>query len=151
MIPAFNQHGELPPGVHEATFAEVVRRFGHNEHRRMLLACLSYALRQLTDAGAECVYVGGSFVTTREYPGDIDAVWLPGSRFRPGRLGPEFVEETGSLRPQADIPGLDLFADLLGGILAVDWLSEVRAPARRRKGVVVLPLQKAREAAPNAQ
>ncbi|MBM3477068.1 MAG: hypothetical protein FJX75_27690 [Armatimonadetes bacterium] len=143
MIPPFNEFGELPPGVHEATFAEVVRRFGHNDRRRMLLACLSYALKQLSAAGAECVYVGGSFVTAREYPGDIDAVWLPGSRCDRGRLGPEFLDEAGSLRPEADIPGLHLFADLLGGILAVDWLSQVRAPAKRRKGVVLLRLHKA--------
>jgi hypothetical protein len=31
VIPPFNEHGYLPPGIHPATLDEVESRFGYNE------------------------------------------------------------------------------------------------------------------------
>jgi hypothetical protein len=67
--------GYLPPGVHEATLAELVNAFGWNSRRRELLAGLRKGLSFLKHAGCRRVFVNGSFVTSKENPGDIDVCW----------------------------------------------------------------------------
>lgn len=76
MIPAFDHAGQLPAGVHEAEWAEVVERFGRTKRRRTLLAGLGDALRLLRAAGCNAVYLGGSFVTAKPVPADFDAAWV---------------------------------------------------------------------------
>ena len=81
MIPAFEtERGvggcyQLPLGIHVATWAELVERFGNNERRREILASLLRALQALKAAGCRRVYVDGSFVTSKEGPGDFDGCW----------------------------------------------------------------------------
>ena len=75
MIPGFNADGNLPPGVHEASWDQFVARFGRTAHRRRLIDGLHAALSVLRAAGCRRVYVNGSFVTTKKVPGDFDAVW----------------------------------------------------------------------------
>jgi hypothetical protein len=76
MIPPFDPTtGNLPTGTHEATWDEVVARYGYTDHRRALLAGLETALRQLRAAGCRRVYINGSFVSAIESPGDFDACW----------------------------------------------------------------------------
>jgi len=65
----------LPPGIHEATWAEVVAVFGYTEHRRTLLVGLKAAFEFLRSAGCRRAYIDGSFVTSKEIPGDFDACW----------------------------------------------------------------------------
>ena len=54
--------GNLPPGVHEATWDEFLARYGYTPHRLALLAGLKLALDGLRTAGCRRVYVDGSFV-----------------------------------------------------------------------------------------
>src|ERR687887_116572 len=75
MIPPFDAAGNLPPGVHEATWDEFVGRFGTTPRRLALLAGLKAALDVLRAAGCRRAYVDGSFVTARPDPGDFDACW----------------------------------------------------------------------------
>jgi hypothetical protein len=75
VIPPFSTNGNLPPGVHRATWEELAERFGANDHRRRLLQGLRAALLLLKAAGCRTVYVDGSFVTAKEAPGDFDACW----------------------------------------------------------------------------
>ena len=75
MIPVLNANGNLPSGIHVATWNELVRRFGTTPHRQMLLAGLRGALLSLKDSGCRRVYVDGSFVTAKEPPGDYDGCW----------------------------------------------------------------------------
>ena len=76
VIPPFDaETGNLPPGVHAATWAEVVERFGWNERRRTLLGGLERAIRELWSFGCRRFYLDGSFVTTKEFPGDWDGWW----------------------------------------------------------------------------
>ena len=77
MIPAFDGSGNLPPGVHEADWDEIVQRFGWTSWRRELLAGLKAALEPLREAGCRRVFVNGSFVTDKDKPGDIDVAWDP--------------------------------------------------------------------------
>ena len=71
-IPLFDERGYLPPGVYETDKAEFARRFGFNSYRQQLLSGLNSALISLKQAGCDRVYIGGSFVTDKEEPGDID-------------------------------------------------------------------------------
>jgi hypothetical protein len=75
MIPRFNRAGNLPPGVHRATWRQVVNRFGWNGRRRRLLRGLKAALDALRVAGCRRAYIDGSFVTAKKLPGDFDGCW----------------------------------------------------------------------------
>jgi hypothetical protein len=91
MIPAFTPDGLLPPGVHQATWGEVVTRFGTNKHRKRLLKGLELALRHLRIAGCRRAYIDGSFVTQKERPGDYDVCYDP-SGMDPMLLDPVFFD-----------------------------------------------------------
>ena len=75
MIPPFDEHGNLPPGMHEATWDEFAERLATTPHRRELLVGLHAALGARAAAGCQRVYLGGSFVTTKVEPVDYDGCW----------------------------------------------------------------------------
>lgn len=75
MILQFNDSGMLPEGIHWADLTEVQSRFGGNPHRGRLLSGLERALKALQLAGCSRVYLDGSFVTAKDFPGDYDACW----------------------------------------------------------------------------
>lgn len=75
MIPAFDAGGNLPPGIHPASWEEIVTRYATNTRRRELLDGLLDALRSLKHAGCRTAYLDGSLVTTKDLPGDFDACW----------------------------------------------------------------------------
>jgi hypothetical protein len=67
--------GLLPPGVHEASWADLVDRYGYSPHRQALLTGLEAGLDALRRAGCRRVYIDGSFVAAKDNPGDFDACW----------------------------------------------------------------------------
>ena len=75
MTPEFEHVGNLPPGVHWATWNELYDRFGTTGWRRQLLGGLRVALEELRNAGCLTAYVDGSFVSSKSEPGDFDACW----------------------------------------------------------------------------
>lgn len=75
MLPAFNDEGNLPPGVHEAEWHEVEVRFGTNPHRLRLLAGFSAVVKKLAVCGCAKVYLDGSFVSAQRTPADFDGAW----------------------------------------------------------------------------
>jgi hypothetical protein len=74
-IPPFSDSGNIPEGVHDANWDEIVDRFGTTDRRSELLEGLRRALESLRDAGCGRAYLDGSFVTATEQPGDFDACW----------------------------------------------------------------------------
>ncbi len=78
MIPEFDPAGNLPAGIHEATWNELAARYGTTTHRRRLLDGLRLALESLHGAGCRRAYINGSFVTAKDEPGDFDACWEAG-------------------------------------------------------------------------
>lgn len=78
MIPELDQRGNLPPGIHNATWTEIVTRYATSVRRRELLDGLLDALRSLKIAGCRTAHLDGSFVTSEMRPGDFDACWEPG-------------------------------------------------------------------------
>lgn len=77
MIPEFDESGLLPEGVHMAVLSEIRKRYAVNAHRVRLLGGLERALQDLHAAGCGLLYLDGSFVTAKEFPGDYDACWDP--------------------------------------------------------------------------
>jgi hypothetical protein len=67
--------GNLPPGVHDATWNELVAAFAFNDRRAELLHGLREALESLAQAGCKRAYIDGSFVTDKDLPEDFDGCW----------------------------------------------------------------------------
>ncbi|MCW2956340.1 MAG: hypothetical protein JWO69_1209 [Thermoleophilia bacterium] len=77
-IPPVDAHGALPPGLHQASWGEFLTRFGSGSDRRVALAAeLGAGLAYLNRVGIDDVAIGGSFVTTKVEPGDVDLIYLP--------------------------------------------------------------------------
>ena len=71
MIPPFEESGNLPAGIHEATWNEFSARYGTTPHRRNLLDGLGLALVALRRAGcrrAQKSRFGGEL-----FPADLPA------------------------------------------------------------------------------
>lgn len=77
MIPPWTSNGTLPVGIHAATWSEVETRFGWNARRRLQISGLAALVGHLSAIGCQRLWVDGSFVTTKEHPGDYDVVWDP--------------------------------------------------------------------------
>ena len=75
-LPAAAAGGDLPAGIHAATWGEFNARFGGSPARSRLLAQLRPALDAMHGAGVPAVVIGGSFVTGKVDPNDIDMGWL---------------------------------------------------------------------------
>ena len=76
MIPPFEHStGNLPPGVHEAAWGEILVRYGYTPRRLALLAGLQAALDTLRQVGCGRAYVDGSFVSATREPNDFDVCW----------------------------------------------------------------------------
>lgn len=75
-VPAFNAVGDLPVGVYSTTWGDFAARFNTTPRRADLLAQLRPALDALGRAGVTQAIVGGSFVTAKPAPGDIDLAFL---------------------------------------------------------------------------
>lgn len=143
MIPKPDSNGNLPPGIHPATWDELSAKFGKSPHRKDLLDGLYRAAQEFKKAGCSTLYVDGSFVTTKDQPDDFDGCWEPTGvnaslldpillDFRPGRLAQK-VKYKGELFPstaqaEAQPPHrtfLDFFqkdknTDQPKGIIAID-------------------------------
>jgi len=75
MLPPLTAEGLLPPGVHWAEWNEIWAVFANSARRQRLLTGFLRAIRSLKAAGCKVVYLDGSFVTSKENPGDFDGCW----------------------------------------------------------------------------
>lgn len=74
-IPRFTEHGYLPKGEYYPTWDEFVARYGTTSERALLLSRLEPRLIALREAGVQEVTIGGSFITNKKAPRDIDAIF----------------------------------------------------------------------------
>ena len=77
-LPAFNEAGDLPPGVYCATLPAILERFGQGSVQRCAVADRLSRLYQLAAATGHLArfVVFGSFVTAKAEPNDVDVVLL---------------------------------------------------------------------------
>ena len=82
MIPAFNDDGYLPSGVHAATLEEIAARFGEgSELRRVEMESIGWLVELARRAGVVRVILNGSFTSDRLEPNDVDCVLLLGADY----------------------------------------------------------------------
>ena len=82
MIPPFDEHGYLPPGVHPAELAEIEARFGvQSEIRRVQMESVRWMVDLARRAGVKRIVLNGSFVTDIIEPNDVDCVLLIGEGY----------------------------------------------------------------------
>lgn len=139
MLPDLTSAGELPPGIHKASWDELVHAFGTNERRRVLLGGLSAACSALANAGCTQLWVDGSFVTDKERPGDYDACWS-WEGVDEDLLDPMLIDysPTGRAATRAKYLG-DLFfagVELRSGLPFVEFFQRTRDGGT--KGIVLL-------------
>lgn len=93
MIPPFNEHGYLPPGIHPATMDEIDARFGQlSELRRAQMDSIRWMIEIAVRAGVERIILNGGFVTDIIEPVDVDCVLLTGPNYPAGLKAEEELE-----------------------------------------------------------
>lgn len=80
MIPGFSNDpshtdASLPVGMHWAALREVEARFSTSIHRAQIFAGFRAACIELAKAGCRRIVLGGSYITEKLIPSDIDVVW----------------------------------------------------------------------------
>jgi hypothetical protein len=142
MISEFDDHGNLPPGIHHATWHEIMLRYSTNTHRHELLDGLLDALRSLKNAGCATAYLDGSFVTAQEHPGDFDVCWESAGVVL-DRLDPELRDFSQERAAQKARYGGELFpADWAanpGGMPFLDFFQRDRI-TKQPKGIIAIDL-----------
>jgi hypothetical protein len=68
----FDETGFLLPGTYRLSLAEFHTNFATNEHRRALLGRFEPAIEDAKVAGLQEIIVGGSFVSKKPDPNDLD-------------------------------------------------------------------------------
>ena len=88
MLPRLDENGDLPAGIHHATWAEIAGRFGNVTETRVHALARLVHLHELAVRTGKlmrfCVF--GGFVTSTPDPHDVDVALLMAADFR--------VEET---------------------------------------------------------
>ncbi len=141
-LPGFDfDTGRLPEGEYLASWEEVVERFGWNSRRRRLLDGLADAIDLLQAAGCRRIWLNGSFVTTKEEPGDFDACWDP-EGVDLDRLDPIFFDFADGRAAQKRRFGGEFFPNVVeavSGLVFAEFFQNERDTGR--KGIVVLDIK----------
>jgi len=75
MIPDFDEHGNLHPGIHNATLTEVVAKFsGIKSFRRKDLSHSLWNFVSFLEPFAIGIYIDGSYTTSKLSPKDVDVI-----------------------------------------------------------------------------
>jgi hypothetical protein len=142
-VPPFSDSGNLPEGIHDASWDEIGDRFGTSERRNELLEGLRRALASLREAGCHRAYIDGSFVTAKEEPGDFDACWETVG-VDSSLLDPVLLEFADARAAQKERFGGELFpAEVIAdpdGTRFLDYFQRDKLTGEP-KGIVVLNLE----------
>lgn len=74
-VAEYLESGHLVPAIYKMNFNEFAREFGNGIRRQNLLANFEEALQGLRQGNVKTVHVGGSFVSKKPRPNDIDFMW----------------------------------------------------------------------------
>ena len=88
ILPAFDEHGDLPRGVYSLTVEEVVQQLGMATPKRRWLGQYFKRIVDLlrTIGEVERILLWGSFVTAKENPGDLDMLVVMKTTFERAKL-----------------------------------------------------------------
>jgi len=82
-LPAFDNHGDLPVGVHQATFVEVINHFGSGTPQRERVTNRLVHIYELARRTGKLLrfIVFGSYVTAKPEPDDVDIILVMRDNF----------------------------------------------------------------------
>jgi len=83
-LPALNETGDLPPGIHRATLDEVIQHFGADKGARGVCTRRLfhiYELARRTERLGRFI-IFGSYVTAKPDPNDVDVILVMDDAFR---------------------------------------------------------------------
>ena len=146
-IPAFDEHGLLPSGIHECTLDDIKRTFGafrDTDRRPSLFARLEAFFAEVKAARlVRKIVVNGSFVAAKFDPNDIDLIIVvPADHDFSADLSPAEYNVLSKQRVHRR-HGFDLLVAREGSIEYERWLEffqQVRLEPGRRKGILRLTL-----------
>lgn len=117
-IPHFDSRGELPAGVHRASLAEVLSRFGRGTSRRRRVTARLLRVYELArrTGKLERFVLFGSYVTAEPHPNDVDIILVMRDDFGEQDYGEDVVPVFDHLRAQAEL-GASVFWTRPGAIL----------------------------------
>jgi len=77
-LPACNENGDLPPGIHESSLNELLNRFSTGSPMRIVLGLRLKRIYQIAlDTGHLARFIiFGSFITEKADPNDVDVFML---------------------------------------------------------------------------
>ncbi|MFT4924488.1 MAG: hypothetical protein ACI8WB_000566 [Phenylobacterium sp.] len=102
--PEFNKYGTLTEDHTCKNIDELKKTWGFNNHRKILINNAMPGFRMLKAAGVPYVFIGGSFVSKKPKPGDLDGVFVTGENFDETKLPDDFLVMLEDF-------GLDFYAD----------------------------------------
>jgi hypothetical protein len=143
VIPPFQLDGSLPPGIHWADWNEIEARFGWTAHRHHLLRGCLEAAKLLRAAGCKRIFVDGSFVTSKEMPGDYDVRWAI-EGVDGDKLHPVFLDFSNLRVAQKALFQAEFFpADVPEGISGKTFLEFFQSDKESgaQKGIVALDME----------
>ncbi len=146
-IPALDEHGLLPAGVHDASLDEVAQRFGRftGTDRRVQLhgALVQFAAEARQTGRVAALVVDGSFITGKPQPEDIDLIVVLheqadfATEFRPDEYNVLSARRVRSRYP-FDVRYATAEPEALQPL--VDFFAQVRGRPELRKGMVRVTL-----------
>lgn len=147
MIPAFNENGWLPEGVHDCSLEEAAARFGTfrvSERRPRLWAKFTEFIGEAGASGLiEALLLDGSFVTATPNPNDIDMIVVVSeSRDFATELQPRQYNLISQRRVHSRF-GFDIVVVKQGSEnleLAIGFFQQIKHRPRERKGLVRITL-----------
>lgn len=147
MIPAFDEGGLLPEGIHDCTVAEAEARFGSfqgSDRRVHLWGRFAEFWREAKASGLiEMLLLDGSFVTAKPAPNDIDLIVVVSATHDFGAdLPPRQYDVLAQQRVRRRY-GCDIVVARNGTdnlIQAVEFFTLVRQQSGRKKGLLRLKL-----------
>jgi len=143
-LPAFNEDGDLPPGVHGETLSEVLAHFGQGSIQRVAVADRLTRLYHLATSTGQVarVAVFGSFITDKAEPHDIDILLLMEDTFDLATVTGEAAVVFQHLEAHARF-GASIFwtrrSGAIGGEQAMIEYWQVRREGGQRGIVEILP------------
>jgi hypothetical protein len=147
VIPAFNEKGWLPEGVHDCSVAEAAARFGTfqvTDRRPRLWSNFTEFIGEAKACGLiEALLMDGSFVTDNPNPNDIDMiVVVSGSCNLAAELQPGQYNLISQRRVRNRF-GFDIVVVIEGSDnleLAISFFQQVKQQPGERKGLVRITL-----------
>ena len=141
-IPEFNEYGILPGGFHLTTIKEINQRLGFSPMRHDLIEKgLKPVVQELSGMGIKFLYLGGSFVTKKISPKDIDG-------YIPVRMDSEVFDKIAQRQEEwLTFYRMDLYpavVDIKGygsEVYWQEWFGKTLEDSPRAKGIIQLLLK----------